>query len=126
MDTARTDVTQQRRQIGRQLALHIKVPLHHVAAMGVLLSVKRALGGWTDQQWSRSRVKRTRRKVNGGSVPCERKPPGYILKLVEKRQHIEDPEAPAHCRFAITEWVPGKSHAWIEVAKCRTRNQRGA
>ena len=124
VNSARTYVTHHCRQVRDQFALHIEIPLHDVAAVGVVLDVTPATGRRAEQR-SRSFEERPDRKLDGSYIPEKRKCLSFhARKLIDQRQDIEDAEAPAHSRLAVMEWVPGKSHARIEVVKCGIRKQR--
>src|SRR5207249_8931916 len=145
-------ITHRRRQVGRDLALHVDIPLLDVISLRMRLGKR---GGeraspqgrrasrltllseevrictlwigssiWIGGQNAHRPGERRSRRV-GNSTREEKRRPGLTEKVSRQRQHVKDGEAPANGRLPIAARIPGKTEPRLKITEGGVREDRG-
>src|SRR5213594_2569028 len=145
-------ITHRRRQVGRDLALHVDIPLLDVISLGMRFGIRD--GELASPQgrrasrltllseevrictlWIGSSIciggrnahrpgERRSRRV-GNRTREEKRRPVLTAKVSRQRQHVKDGEAPANGRLPIAARIPSKTEPRLKIKGGGVREDRG-
>src|SRR5712692_206487 len=144
VDAMGADITHRGRQAGRDLALHVDIPLLDVISFGIRVIIR--AGERTNPQrrlarrvirWSEARVRTPwiagrnakrpgeRRNAIGNGGREQKRRPTLTVKVSGQRQDVKDGEAAPNGHLPLAARIPGKTNSRLKILGGGVRVIRG-